>query len=64
MRYGEQIGTIENGRYEPSALSCRFLDTSSVPSYILTDEGELDAYLRGAPIESTGEDGYILISYN
>jgi 16S rRNA (cytosine1407-C5)-methyltransferase len=64
MRYGEQIGTIENGRYEPNPLSCRFLDTSSVPSYTLSDEGGLDAYLRGAPIESTGEDGYLLISYN
>ncbi len=52
MRYGEQIGTIENGRYEPNALSYRYLDVSHITHHIFMGEAELDTYLRGAPIES------------
>jgi 16S rRNA (cytosine1407-C5)-methyltransferase len=63
MRYGEQIGTIENGRYEPNALSYRYLDVSHITHHIFMGEAELDTYLRGAPIESVWADGYILMSY-
>jgi 16S rRNA C967 or C1407 C5-methylase (RsmB/RsmF family)/NOL1/NOP2/fmu family ribosome biogenesis protein len=63
MRYGEQIGTIENGRFEANTLSYRFLDVEWVPHHILSTEEDLDAYLRGSPLTSEGPDAYILISH-
>jgi 16S rRNA (cytosine1407-C5)-methyltransferase len=63
MRYGEHIGTIENGRYEPNALAYRYLDISHTTHHILIWVYELDTYLRGAPIDSVWADGHILISH-
>ena len=35
MRFGEQVGTIDNGRFEPSIWSSRYLDTSWVERYLM-----------------------------
>ncbi|MDD2694261.1 MAG: hypothetical protein PHY14_05105 [Candidatus Gracilibacteria bacterium] len=63
MRYGEYIGNIVNGKYEPNIWAFPFLDTSNTEKYTLQDEVELDMYLRGNPLESDGEDDYVLIEY-
>ena len=64
MRYGEYIGNIVNGRYEPNVWAFSFLDTKNTEKYTLQDEVELDIYLRGNLLESDGKDGYILIEYD
>lgn len=63
MRYGEQIGVIDHGRFVVSNRAWRYLDMSTTPQYIISDELGLDRYLRGEPIESVGTDEYILILY-
>ena len=64
MRYGEYIGNIVNGKYEPNIWAFPFLETSDIEKYTLQDEQELDSYLRGNPLENSGKDGYILIQYD
>ncbi len=64
MRFGEQVGTIDNGRFEPSIWSSRYLDTSWVERYDIQDELILDAYLRGSPLTHEWGDRYLLISYH
>lgn len=64
MRYGEYIGNIVNGKYEPNVWAFPFLNTTETEVYTLQDEVELDMYLRGNPLESDGKDGYILIEYD
>lgn len=64
MRWGEYIGNITNGRFEPNVGAFSFLETSDIDQYIIQDEQELDSYLRGSPLESIGKDGYILIQYD
>lgn len=64
MRWGEYIGNIVNGRYEPNVWAFPFLDTTHIEKYALQDEIELDRYLRGNPLESDGKDGYVLIEYD
>lgn len=63
MRFWEQIGSIENWRFEPSMWSSRYLDTTGVERYEIWDENLLDEYLRGSPMPSEWKDWYILISY-
>ena len=63
MRYGEQIGVVDHGRFVVSNRAWRYLDMSSTPRYTIADERELDRYLRGEPIESAGDDEYILVTY-
>lgn len=64
MRWGEYIGNIVNGRYEPSVWAFPSLDTTNIEKYALKDEIELDRYLRGNPLESDRKDGYVLIEYD
>jgi 16S rRNA C967 or C1407 C5-methylase (RsmB/RsmF family) len=63
MRFWEQIGGIENWRFEPSIWSSRYLDTTGVEGYGIQDELLLDNYLRGNPMIHEWKDAYILISY-
>lgn len=63
MRYGEQIGVVDHGRFVVSNRAWRYLDMSDTPRYIISDEQGLDRYLRGEPIESIGSDEYILVTY-
>ena len=63
MRYGEQIGVVDHGRFVASNRAWSYLDMSSTPRYTIADERELDRYLRGEPIESAGDDEYILVTY-
>ena len=63
MRYGEQIGVVDHGRFVVSNRAWRYLDESNTPRYTIADERELDRYLRGEPIESAGNDEYILVTY-
>lgn len=63
MRFGEQIGAIENGRFEPSAWAHRYLDISDLTHHELWTEWELDEYLRWNPIVSRWDDISLLLSY-
>ena len=63
MRYGEQIGVVDHGRFVVSNRAWRYLDMTSTPRYTIADERGLDRYLRGEPIESAGDDEYILVTY-
>jgi hypothetical protein len=63
MRYGEQIGVVDHGRFIVSNRAWRYLDMSTTPQYIIPDEMELDRYLRGELIASSGSDEHILVSY-
>lgn len=63
MRYGEQIGTIEHGKFIPGNRAWKYLDISEIKSYILSDIWELDNYLRGEPITNIGEDTYMIIQF-
>ncbi|NRH21087.1 RsmB/NOP family class I SAM-dependent RNA methyltransferase [Candidatus Gracilibacteria bacterium] len=63
MRYGEQIGTIEHGKFISGNRAWRYLDTSKTELYIISNIGELDTYLRGEPISNIGDDSYILITF-
>jgi NOL1/NOP2/fmu family ribosome biogenesis protein len=64
MRYGEQIGVVDHGKFVVSNRAWRYLDMTDVPTYIVSDERELDRYLRGEPIESSGADEYLLVIYD
>lgn len=64
MRFWEQIGNIENWRFEPSIWSNRYIDTTGLETYNIQDELILDSYLRGNPLIHEWKDAYILISYN
>jgi 16S rRNA C967 or C1407 C5-methylase (RsmB/RsmF family) len=64
MRYGEQIGIIDHGKFVVSHRAWKYLDMTNTPMYTIPDESSLDRYLRWEPIESTGSDTYILISYD
>ncbi len=46
MRYGEQIGTIDHGRFSVGNRAWRYLDTSKTEQYNISDIPELDRYLR------------------
>jgi hypothetical protein len=63
MRYGEQIGVVDHGRFSVSNRAWRYLDTSETEQYTITDIQSLDLYLRGEPIENTGIDSAILVIY-
>ena len=63
MRYGEQIGKVDHGRFIASNRAWRYLDMTDTPKYSISDEKELDKYLRGEPIVSVGTDEHILITY-
>jgi hypothetical protein len=64
MRYGEQIGVVDHGRFVVSNRAWRYLDMTNTPRYIISDERGLDRYLRGEPIASAGSDEHILVSYD
>jgi hypothetical protein len=54
MRYGEQIGVVDHGKFVVSHRAWKYLDIGTTPIYILPDEASLDRYLRGEPIVSVG----------
>lgn len=64
MRYGEQIGLIEQGKFSPGNRAWRCLNMSTIDIYNIPNIIELDNYLRWEPINNTGKDAYIVISYN
>jgi NOL1/NOP2/fmu family ribosome biogenesis protein len=64
MRFWEQIGNIDNWRFEPNIWSSRYIDTVQIEIHKIQDEVMLDNYLRGNPIIDEWRDDYILISYN
>ena len=63
MRYGEQIGIVDHGRFIASNRAWKYLDISDTPIYTISDEIELDYYLRWWLIEDNGEDEYIIVLY-
>ena len=63
MRYGEQIGVVDHGRFVVSNRAWRYLDMEGTARYIIADEIGLDRYLRGEPVESAGDDEYVLVTY-
>ncbi len=63
MRYGEQIGVVNHGRFIASNRAWRYLDMEGTTRYIISDERWLDRYLRWEIIESSGSDEYILVIY-
>lgn len=63
MRFGEQVGTIENWRYEPSVWASRYIDSSNLEVYDISNEIILDNYLRGYPLIHEWKDCHIRISY-
>ncbi len=64
MRYGEQVGVVDHGRFMASNRAWRYLNMTDTATYVIPDEKGLDRYLRWESIESSGSDGYILIVYN
>jgi len=63
MRFWEQIGAMENWRYEPNFRSTRYLQMSKVEIYDIHDDKILDDYLRGNPLEHIWPDWYIILNY-
>jgi len=63
MRYGEQIGIVDHGRFIASNRAWKYLNISDTPIYTISDDIKLDYYLRWWLIEDNGEDEYIIISY-
>lgn len=63
MRYGEQIWVVDHGKFVVSNRTWRYLDMADTIQYIISNEGEIDRYLRWETIESSGSDEYILIIY-
>lgn len=63
MRYGEQIWSIENGKFESNTWAHRYIDTSMLESYVIQDDRELDEYLRWSPISTAWDDRAMLIQY-
>ena len=53
MRYGEQIGVVDHGRFSTGNRAWRYLDTSETEQYNIIDIQALDTYLRGEPIANT-----------
>lgn len=64
MRYGEQIWTVEHGKFIPWNRAWRYLQVNSVHTHTISSIEELDTYLRGEPIVNTGNDESIVITYN
>jgi hypothetical protein len=64
MRYGEQVGVVDHGKFVVSNRAWRYLDITDTPGYHMSDMRELDRYLRGETIESIGPDEYILVVYD
>ncbi len=63
MRYGEQIGVVDHGKFTVGHRAWRYLDISTTPRFSLKNEVELDNYLRGEGIESIWKDEYIIMEY-
>ncbi len=63
MRYGEQIGIIDHGRFSVGNRAWRYLDTSETEKYNILNIQELDRYLRWEPISHSGTDNPILIIF-
>ncbi len=64
MRYGEQIGVVDHGRFIVSNRAWRYLDMTSTLRYTISDAVGLDRYLRGELIDSSGSDEYTLVTYD
>lgn len=63
MRYGEQIGTIEHGKFISWNRAWRYIETSWLERYPLETLEKLDTYLRWEPVSSSGSDAHVLITY-
>jgi 16S rRNA C967 or C1407 C5-methylase (RsmB/RsmF family) len=63
MRFGEKIWSHNTGETLLDGWIFRYIDTSSYREYRITDEKELDRYLRGESLSLNEWDGYILIMY-
>lgn len=63
MRYGEQIGVVDHGKFSSGNRAWRYLDTNETEQYTITDIQSLDLYLRGEPIGNRGADGDVLVMY-
>lgn len=64
MRFGEQIGHIDHGKFISNNRAWKYLDTQETELLPLTDGSSLDNYLRWSLIESPGKDGPVLIQYD
>jgi hypothetical protein len=53
MRYGEQIGVVDHGKFIVGHRAWRYLDISTTQRFSLKNEVELDNYLRGEGLENT-----------
>ena len=56
MRYGEQIGVVDHGRFMVSNRAWRYLDMTDTPRSSISDERELDRYLRGEILPHIGSE--------
>ena len=63
MRFGEKISSIEDGVVLFDPFAHRYIDTSSIDRYTLSDEKMLDRYLRGELLECERDDGPVIVSY-
>lgn len=64
MRFGEHIGYIDKHSFTPTARTWRYLMPESYTQIELPDEEALDAYLRGALLESDNtQDAFVLLSF-
>ena len=46
MRFGEQIGHIDHGKFIPNNRAWKYLDSIDMENIELPDEQSLDDYLR------------------
>jgi 16S rRNA (cytosine1407-C5)-methyltransferase len=63
MRYGEQIGVVDHGKFIVGHRAWKYLDISTTSRFSLQNEIELDNYLRGENIENIWIDEYVIIEY-
>ncbi|MBX9809803.1 hypothetical protein K2X92_05425 [Candidatus Gracilibacteria bacterium] len=63
MRYGEQIGVVDHGKFIVGNRAWKYLDTTNTEIYEIKNIEELDTYLRGEPILSSGEESYVLVVF-
>jgi 16S rRNA (cytosine1407-C5)-methyltransferase len=64
MRFGEKVWYIREWKFSPTYTAHRCLENkNSMESVYISDEWNLDLYLRGYPIKSDWNDWYVEILY-
>lgn len=64
IRLGQRIGRIEEGVFTPDNRLGRDFELAKTPIYEISDEQELDDYLRGKVIGNDPEGEFFVLRYD